>query len=88
MGGRGHEWLDLDPMYQALGGDEATRRGRYQKFLEEAIPSGEWELIRESVKRGQLTGNTRFSEAVEQIIGRRIERRGPGRPLKSEPEVG
>ena len=42
----------------------------------------EWELIRVSVKRGQLTGNTRFSAAVEQIIGRRIERRGSGRPLK------
>ncbi len=27
-----------------------------------------------------------IAEAVEQIIGRRIERRGPGRPLKSEPE--
>ncbi len=74
------------PMYQALGDEEAIRRRRYQEFLEEAIPPGEWELIREAVKRGQLTGNTRFAEAVEQIIGRRTERRGPGRPLKNEPE--
>jgi putative transposase len=88
MGGEGCEWLDLDPMYQALGDDEASRRDRYLKFLEEAVPSGEWELIREAVKRGQLTGNKRFAEAVEQIIGRRIERRGPGRPLNGEPEVG
>ena len=82
MGGAGHEWLDLDPKYQALGADEVMRRYKYQKFLEEAIPPGEWELIRESVKRGQLTGSTRFAAAVEQIIGRQIERRGPGRPLK------
>lgn len=82
MGGAGHAWLDLDPMYLALGDDESTRRQRYQQFLEEAIPSGEWELIRESMKRGQLTGTSRFAEAVEQIIGRRIERRGPGRPIK------
>ena len=27
-----------------------------------------------------------IAEAVEQIIGRRIERRDPGRPLKNEPE--
>ncbi len=86
MGGPGSEWLDLDPMYQALGDEEAIQRRRYQELLEEAIPPGEWELIREAVKRGQLTGNTQFSEAVEQIIGRRIERRGPGRPLKNEPE--
>jgi len=87
MGGSGHEWLDLDPMYQALADDETMRRQKYRKFLEEAIPPGEWELIRESVQRGQLTGNTRFAEAVEQIIGRRIEHRGPGRPLKGEREV-
>ncbi len=87
MGGEGNEWLDLDPMYLALGDDKTMRCQRYQKFLEGAIPQGEWELIRESVQRGQLTGNTRFAEAVEQIIGRRIERRGPGRPVKSESEV-
>ncbi len=88
MGGVGQDWIDLDPMYKALGDDETTRRTRYQVFLEEAIPSGEWELIGESVKRGQLTGNVRFAEAVAQIIGRRIERRGPGRPRKCEPKSG
>lgn len=86
MGGAGHDWLDIDPMYQALGDEDAIRRHRYQTFLEEAIPPGEWELIREAVKRSQLTGNLRFADAVEQIVGRRIERRGPGRPHKSEPE--
>lgn len=84
MGGQGGGCLDLDPMYLALADDDTTRQHRYQKFLEEAIPTGEWELIRESVKRGQLTGNTRFAEAVEQIIGRRLEHRGPGRPNKSK----
>jgi putative transposase len=87
MGGPGCEWLDLDPMYLALGDDETARQRRYLTFLEEAIPTGEWELIREAVKRGQLTGTNRFAQAVEQIIGRRIERRGPGRPLKTEPEA-
>jgi putative transposase len=82
MGGEGSDWLDLDPMYLGLGAEEAIRRQRYQVFLEEGIPSGEWALIHEAVKRGQLTGNTRFSEQVEQIVGRRIETRGPGRPVK------
>lgn len=86
MGGAGNDWLDFDPMYQALGDEDSIRRYRYQTFLEEAIPPGEWDLIREAVKRSQLTGNSRFADAVEQIVGRRIERRGPGRPLKSGPE--
>jgi REP-associated tyrosine transposase len=84
MGDADNDWLDIDPMYLALADDEASRRNKYQAFLEEAIPSGEWELIREAVKRNQLTGNARFADAVEQIVGRRIERRGPGRPGKCE----
>ena len=44
-----------------------------------------------AVKRGQLTGNSRFAEQVEQIVGRRIETRGPGRtevpPINSLPRV-
>jgi putative transposase len=82
MGGVGNDWLDIDPTYQALADDDTHRRHRYKIFVEEAIPPGEWELIREAVKRSQLTGNHRFADAVEQIIGRRIERRGPGRPIK------
>jgi putative transposase len=77
------EWLDLDPCYLALGHSEAERRQRYRDFLQAAIPGGEWELIREAVQRGQLTGNSRFTDEVAGILGRRIERRGRGRPAKS-----
>lgn len=83
MGGEGNDWLDIDPMYQALADEDASRRHKYQTFLNEAISPGEWELIREAVKRNQLTGNSRFADAVEQIVGRRVERRDPGRPVKN-----
>jgi hypothetical protein len=63
-----------------------SRRKRYREFLREGIPSGEWTLIRKAVKRGQLTGNSRFAEQVEQIVGRRIETRGAGRPVKDARE--
>lgn len=85
-GEAGNDWLDVDPMYLALGDDDAIRQNRYKIFLDEAIPPGEWELIREAVKRSQLTGDARFADVVEQIIGRRIERRGPGRPFKKGAE--
>jgi putative transposase len=78
------EWLDLDPCYLALAASESERRRRYQDFLQAAIPSGEWELIREAVQRGQLTGSDRFTDEVAGILGRRVERRGRGRPAKSE----
>ncbi|MBI5462303.1 MAG: transposase [Gammaproteobacteria bacterium] len=80
-------WLDDDPCYRALGDDEAQRQARYRQFLLESIPPGEWALIREAVQRGQLTGTSRFVDQVEDILGRRIERRSPGRPVRARNET-
>jgi REP element-mobilizing transposase RayT len=44
------------------------------------------ELIQEAIARGQLTGNSRYIEEVEKIIGRRIEHRRPGRPRATKNE--
>ena len=75
-------WLDVDPCFEGLGSSEDERARRYREFVQSAIPAGEWELIREALQRGQLTGSTRFSDEVESIIGRRIENRKQGRPRK------
>ncbi|MEX0872798.1 MAG: transposase [Aquisalimonadaceae bacterium] len=82
VGTLGQEWLDRDPCYLALGATEAVRRIRYAQFVRDAIPEGEWALIGEAVQRGQLTGGARFAAEVERIVGRRVERRGQGRPRK------
>jgi putative transposase len=72
--------LDLDPAYQGLATDEWPRRERYRRFLREAIPEGEWALIRTAVQRGQLTGSEAFRERVAAILRQRIGNRGRGRP--------
>jgi len=52
-----------------------------------SVPAGEWALIRESLQRGQLTGNQRFVDEVARIAGRRVELRRPGRPrVRRDPE--
>ena len=76
-------WLDQDPCYLALGTEDTQRQERYWQFLRDAIPEGEWSLIREAVQRGQLTGTGRFVDKVEEILGKRIEKRAPGRPSKA-----
>ena len=76
--------VDLDSDYLALAGTDAERVVCYRRFVEAGISAGEYQLIRESLQRGQLTGNQRFIDEVEAIAGRRIERRGPGRPGKEE----
>ena len=76
-------WLDYDSAYLGLANNELERRRLYREFLGAAIPSEELTLIREAVQRGQLTGAGRFTEEVAGILGRRVERRGQGRPKKS-----
>ena len=82
LGDAGCDWLDEDPCYVALGENASQRRERYRRFLYAAIPEGEWRLIREAVQRGHLTGRGSFVDKVEEIVGRRIEKRAPGRPPK------
>ncbi len=72
------DWLDIDPCYLALADADSERRERYRRFVDSGVPHGEWDLIREAVGRGQLTGNRCFIDEVAGIIGRRIERRRPG----------
>ncbi|POA29403.1 transposase [Pseudomonas sp. GW456-12-1-14-TSB6] len=76
-------WLDKDPCFLELGPDDATRRERYKSFVGMATPTNELQLIRGALQRGQLTGNMRFVDEIEQITGRRIELRDRGRPEKS-----
>jgi hypothetical protein len=63
---------------------DAQRQERYRLFLRATIPEGEWNLIRDAVQRGQLTGTGRFVDKVEEVLGRRIEKRTRGRPPKTE----
>lgn len=74
--------FDPDPCYLAMADTPIERRARYRAFLRSTIPNGEWELIRNALQRGQLTGDHRFIDEIETILGRRIEHRGQGRPKK------
>jgi len=77
-----YPWLDPIPFPEEFGTDWTRQSEQYKCFLHEAIPEGEWELIRDSVTRCQLTGDSRFVDEVEKILGRRLEHRRPGRPKK------
>jgi putative transposase len=74
-------WLDEDPGYLALGASEMRRRMQYWQFLRAAIPEDEWNVIRTAVRRNQLTGAANFVARAEEILGRRIRSRPPGRPV-------
>ena len=76
--------VDLDPCFLGLADEAGQRVARYRRWVEAAIPEGEWRLIRDAVQRGQLTGSQRFAQQVQQRLGRRVVRRGRGRPKATE----
>lgn len=78
-------WLHLDQYYLGLGLSESERKEGYARFIRSAVPDSELVLIRGALQRGQLTGNRQFVEEVSQILGRRIDVRGQGRPRRTEP---
>ncbi|MBV7494336.1 transposase [Pseudomonas sp. PDM24] len=77
-----NHWLDEDLCFNELGKSYTERLARYTSFMEQTIPSSELQLIRGALQRGQLTGNPRFIDEIEQITGLRISHRARGRPAK------
>ena len=73
-------WVDLDPFYLAFGENQLERQEEYKKWLLESVPEKELTVIREASQRGQLTGSNKFVSEISSKIGRRVERRGRGRP--------
>ncbi len=67
--------IDFDPAYLYLADEGTERRECYARFVELGVPQQEPTLLREALQRGHLTGNQRFVDKVEQIIGVRIEPR-------------
>ena len=84
--GQAQDRWDLDEGYLRLGATPQEGANHYRAWVREAIPEGEWEDIRQAVQRGQLTGGDRFVREVVKKLGRRVERRGPGRPSKQSPK--
>ena len=72
--------IDLGEGYLGLGSTPPERIKHYRAWVRAAVPDGEWEQIRAAIQCGQLTGGDRFVDEVARKLGRRVERRGRGRP--------
>jgi len=83
IGRRRLKWLDYDPCYVQLAETRESREKKYKHWVKEAIPHGEWELIRQSLQRGQLTGSNKFIDQIEQKLKKRVGFRGQGRPKRT-----
>ena len=65
--------LDMDPLYASLGDDANERARVYEAWVKESVPEGEWEAIREAIRRGRLVGRKKFQDEMAILLGRRID---------------
>jgi len=84
IGAQENDWLDYDPCYLRLAESDQKRAEKYASWIKETVLSEEWDLIRTSLQRGQLTGGPRFIDEIEKKIEKRVEFRGRGRPRKAK----
>ena len=59
-------------VFDSLGVDDEERKRNYRLLFETAIPDHEIELIRSSALFSMPTGDSRFRQQVEQMIGRKL----------------
>jgi putative transposase len=75
-------WLDFDPLYADLGKTVEDRQRKYQDWIQESIPKGEWEMIRRSIQKNWTYGDEKFKEKIEGMLGRKFEIKKAGRRSK------
>ena len=74
----------INPPSKTIDLKGTHHKNPYQAFVDQGIPKEELALISGSLQRGQLTGNDRFIDEIESIMGIRVENRKRGRPRKTE----
>lgn len=83
-GGRSADFLASHPEFLALGLEEASRRAAYRALFADQLPQDLLDSIRKSTNSGYPLGSDTFTESVERMTGRPIQRRKVGRPRKTQ----
>lgn len=76
----GEDWLDESQTYMSLGNSGHERARTYRSYVSQQVDTGELKLIRNALKRNQVTGTDQFRRELEHRIGRRLSSRSQGRP--------
>lgn len=74
--------LDSHAVFEAFGAAPEQRARAYDRFVAQGSTDSELSLIRGALQRNQLTGNARFTAAIEARIGRRLSAKARGRPKR------
>jgi len=69
-------------VYYGLGADPLARQQSYLSLVNDGVDNRVLEQIRDATSQGFPLGDSLFLEQIEEMIGRRLELKHPGRPSK------
>ncbi len=71
------------PVYRDIHPDAESRRAHYRALVAQGIGEDELAMIRTYAQRQRALGTSRFQQAIELQLGRRVGIGAPGRPRKA-----
>jgi len=77
-------WLAEPDSFRTLTGSHQMRFEAYRQFVEQENGLLADEIIRAVINSNKLTGGNKFVDEIKNLIGIRVETRGPGRPATEE----
>lgn len=78
--GESNHILDLDQWYNSLADNNNDRQINYRKFFQNLKSEPLFKIIRDMTNKGGIYGKENFKVQIEQLTGRKIVFRPPGRP--------
>ena len=69
--------------YLALGATPNETQEAYRHLFASEVDDPAWNLIRHATQQGVLMADSHFAEIIEQRLGRSVQPRSRGRPLKA-----
>ena len=79
--------IEPHPAYIALGSDSKQRHFAYKALVAEALTNVELNQIRDATRQGVPLGDSQFVAKIEEMSGRRLELKRPGRPTLIESKL-
>lgn len=83
-----HAGIKSDPfitdhsLYWALGNTPFEREGAYREITQQALTSGDVELLQDATNKGWAIGSEKFVSLLEKQVRRRVRPGKKGRPFK------
>jgi len=95
-GRRSETLISPHPEFLALGNESLKRHESYGSLFADDVDTSLMRAIRESTNGGYPLGSESFKSSMSGLVGRRLERKKPGRPSKAssfdedtdQPEIG